>query len=195
MKRLSLREVKNANARALRGLMLLSGKAIPEGDPLFVEEHAPARKPKATPTLPTEHQEQVAFVRWFRARFPTVKIFAIPNAAVRDERLAAWMKAEGLTAGVPDLCIPSWNLWIEMKRRIGGKVSPDQAEWIAYLNLHGHRAIVCKGCDDAILQVNEFLKVNGAALAGATKGSSRSSSAPPIFREKGDKMCATTRSV
>jgi len=169
-RRPSLRETQNATAAALRGWMRMAGKPIPQDDPLFQDIPPPARKVRTQNKLPTEHQEQVAFVRWFHVQFPSVKIFAVPNAAVRDERLAAWMKAEGLAAGVPDLCIPAWNLWIEMKRQKGGTVSPDQAEWIAYLNAHGHRAVVCKGFDDARRAVAEHLKVNGTAQASAVNG-------------------------
>lgn len=183
----SLREIKNDNARAMRNYMKLAGKPIPD-DPLFAEVDAKPRQQRKTQDMPTEHQEQVAFVRWFRLQFPTVKIFAIPNAAVRDERQAAWMKAEGLTAGVPDLCIPAWRLWIEMKRQKGGVVSPDQAEWIAYLNMHGQRAVVCRGFDDAVRQVKEFA-FNGAAPASVASGTSRPMPAPPFSSREPGASC------
>ena len=154
----SVHEQKVAHIKALRGMMMMAGKTIDESDPLLQLPEAPKpRAPRQPSELPTEHQEQVAFVRWFRMQYRGVKLFAVPNAAVRDERLAAWMKAEGMSAGVPDLCIPAWNLWIEFKSQKGRGVSPEQAEWIAYLNMHVHRAIVCKGFDDAVLQVRQFL--------------------------------------
>jgi hypothetical protein len=48
--------------------------------------------------------------------------FAIPNAARRSPAMAARMKAEGLTAGVADLCImlPGGKVgWLELKTATG----------------------------------------------------------------------------
>ena len=72
--------------------------------------------------LPTEHEEQREFVRWFRQNHPGVRIFAIPNGGARSITTAAKLKVEGVSAGVPDLCIPAWGMWIEMKRQKGGRV-------------------------------------------------------------------------
>ena len=65
----------------------------------------------------------------------------------------ASLKAEGVQAGVPDLFVPAWSLWIEMKRETGGTVSPAQRDWIAYLEGIGHTVIVGRGFDDAREQV------------------------------------------
>ena len=59
--------------------------------------------------------------------------------------------------GIPDLFVPAWSLWIEMKRQDGGRVSPEQKEVMAYLEGIGHRAIVAKGAEDAKRQVLEYL--------------------------------------
>ncbi len=47
----------------------------------------------------TEHDEQKAFVRWFRIQPPKVKIFAIPNGGHRHIKVAQKLKAEGVSAG------------------------------------------------------------------------------------------------
>ena len=99
--------------------------------------------------IPTEHQEQVEFVQWFRRQYPDVRIFAIPNGESRSQSAGARLKAEGVSAGVPDLFIPAWNTWIEMKRSKGGSVSEKQKDWIAYLESVGHQVFVCKGADSA----------------------------------------------
>lgn len=113
-----------------------------------------------TTTIPTEDQEQAAFVEWFRLQFPKIRIFAIPNGGFRHRSTANTMKATGVVSGVPDLFVPAWNLWIEMKRRKGGKVSPEQKDWLAYLESHcGHSTLVCYGCEDARNQVLAFRKV------------------------------------
>lgn len=109
------------------------------------------------PTIPTEHFEQREFVRWFRQTHPGTRIFAIPNGGVRSVATAGRLKAEGVTAGVPDLFIPALGLWIEMKRIKGGSLSPDQKDWIAYLEQCGYRCIVAKGMADAVEKVCKIL--------------------------------------
>ncbi len=104
---------------------------------------------------PSEHDEQVGFVNWFRAKFPRVLIFAIPNGGKRSISAGKKFKAEGVVAGVPDLFIPEWNLWVEMKRERGGRLSPDQKDMIAYLEGIGHCVIVGKGAKDASKQIME----------------------------------------
>ena len=103
----------------------------------------------STERIPTEDEEQMLFVQWFRRSYPDVRIFAIPNGGYRSASQSALLKATGVSAGVPDLFIPEWKLWVEMKRTKGGTVSQDQKDWIKYLNDIGHTAIVCKGFDEA----------------------------------------------
>tara|TARA_R110000824_G_C14844700_1_gene639408 strand:+ start:156 stop:581 length:426 start_codon:yes stop_codon:yes gene_type:complete len=99
--------------------------------------------------VPTEHQEQVLFVQWFRREYPSVRIFAIPNGEARSQSAGARLKAEGVSAGVPDLFIPAWNTWIEMKRSDGGRISPKQKDWWDYLSGIDHQVFVCAGADSA----------------------------------------------
>ncbi len=86
-----------------------------------------------------------------------VLIFAIPNGEKRAISVAVRLKEEGVTPGIPDLYIPSCNLWVEMKRVKGGRISPDQKKIISYLESVGHTVIVGKGATDASKQVLEFL--------------------------------------
>jgi len=109
-----------------------------------------------TDAVPSEHLEQVETVAWFRRAYPGVRIFAIPNGGHRGVREAGRLKAEGVSAGVPDLFVPAWCLWIEMKRRTGGSVSAVQKDWHQYLRESGHTVMVCKGFEDAREQVEAF---------------------------------------
>lgn len=113
-----------------------------------------------TEKVPTEHLEQRNFVQWFRQNNRPVRIFAIPNGGLRGKTEALKLKVEGVSAGVPDLYIPSWRLWIEMKRIKGGVVSPEQKDWHEYLESIGDTVLVCKGCDEAIKEVNAFISKN-----------------------------------
>lgn len=106
----------------------------------------------------SEHYEQATFVAWFRQTYPSVRIFAIPNGGSRSRTQGAKLKLEGVSPGVPDLFIPAWNLWIEMKRSVGGRLSAEQKDWISYLQDVGHCAIVCAGCNDAQEKVRQFEK-------------------------------------
>ena len=99
--------------------------------------------------IPSEDQELMLFVQWFRRTYKDVHIFAIPNGGYRTPAGAAKMKATGVMPGVPDLFIPEWHLWVEMKRQKGGVLSKEQKTMIAYLEAVGYRVIVGRGCADA----------------------------------------------
>lgn len=114
----------------------------------------------------SEHLEQAELVRDFRRAFPGVLIFAIPNGGWRTKTTALKLRVEGCVAGIPDLFIPAWNLWIEMKRAKGGTVSKEQKEQMAYLQSVGHSTIVGRGRDDAWLKIQEFIKNRPPIAAG-----------------------------
>jgi hypothetical protein len=99
--------------------------------------------------IPSEHFEQRELVKWFRQTFDGVRIFAIPNGGARSITTAARLKVEGVSAGVPDLYVPAWKLWIEMKRQKGGVVDKNQKDWHSYLTAIGDKVIVCRGADEA----------------------------------------------
>ena len=115
------------------------------------------RSPVLTVAIPTEHEEQRDLVRWFRRKYGPVRIFAIPNGGYRSMTAAAKFKAEGVSAGVLDLFVPAWRLWIEMKRQKGGRVSPEQADWIEYLESVGYTCLVCPGSENAQAQIEAFV--------------------------------------
>jgi hypothetical protein len=107
--------------------------------------------------IPTEHFEQREVVRWFRQKYKGVRIFAIPNGGMRSRATAAKLKAEGVSRGVPDLFVPAKNLWIEMKRVKGGKLSPEQRDWINYLQMLGNTVLICYGADHAKEEIDKIL--------------------------------------
>ena len=111
--------------------------------------------------MESEHLQQVRLVAWFRKTYPGVRVFAIPNGGGRSASQGAALKAEGVQAGVPDLFVPAWLLWVEMKREAGGVVSPVQKDWISYLESIGHRVIVGNGFEDAKRQILDVKKPEG----------------------------------
>jgi len=104
----------------------------------------------------SEHEEQRELVKWFRQTYRGVKIYAIPNGGHRNKIVAAKLKAEGVLPGVSDLHVPAWNLWIEMKREKGGRLSPDQKSWGEYVEALGHTFIVGNGFEDARKKIELF---------------------------------------
>ena len=110
---------------------------------------------------PSEHQEQVGLVNWFRGRFEGVLIFAIPNGEKRAITVAKRLKAEGVVRGIPDLFIPEWNLWVEMKRVQGGRLSPEQKNMIGYLESIGQTVLVGKGAKHASELILKYIQEKG----------------------------------
>lgn len=108
-------------------------------------------------TVLSEDQEQMLVVQWMRRAHPKVRIFAIPSGGHRHIAVAAKLKATGVVRGAPDLFIPEWRLWIEMKRVKGGRLSVEQQDWIEYLTSIGYHCIVGYGFDDAVSKIISFL--------------------------------------
>ena len=114
----------------------------------------------ASEAVPSEHFEQRLLVQWFRRKWPDVRIFAIPNGGYRSRATAGRLKAEGVSPGVPDLFVPAWGLWIEMKRGKGGSLSAEQKDFIKYLESVGFLCIVGKGNQDAQDKITAFFTQN-----------------------------------
>lgn len=151
-KKPTLNETIRANEKAIRGMCLLAGKPIPEGFDT-PEKVKVQRAPNKPSEVPLEHEEQKNFVKWFRTKHPTILIFAVPNAALRDYKLAAYLRAEGMVAGIPDLHIPEWKTVIEFKRVKGSTISSEQLWFEKYYKHIGWRHFFAYGCADAILKL------------------------------------------
>lgn len=106
--------------------------------------------------IPLEHIEQRNFVQWFRRQYPDVLILAIPNGGSRSMSQGAKLKLEGVVKGIPDLFVPAWNLWIEMKRIKGGIISNEQKKIKEYLISCDYSVLIATGCENATKQVKEF---------------------------------------
>lgn len=115
----------------------------------------------------TESQEQQLLFEWAAlsaGRWPELALmYHIPNGGSRSKAEAGRFKAEGVKAGVPDICLPVarggyHGLYMELKRVKGGRVSPAQQGWIAALRDQGYYACVCKGWDDAAHIIKAYLE-------------------------------------
>lgn len=125
-----------------------------------------ARPQKTAAQIPTESAEQQWIFRWAtyaKAKHPCLALlYHIPNGGARHPATAARLKAEGVKAGVPDICLPVprngyAGLYIELKRRKGGHLEDEQAEWLAALSAQGYAVAVCKGADAAIEVIEKYI--------------------------------------
>ncbi len=126
-----------------------------------------------------EHLAQVALFRWAEyqsKRLPELALmFAIPNGGHRSKATAGKLKAEGVKAGVPDICLPVargeyHGLWIEMKAG-RNKPTPPQVQWHMRLSQQGHRVAVCWGWEAARDVIEEYLTGSSdRTFAAATGG-------------------------
>lgn len=121
-----------------------------------------------------EEQEQVAVFKWAKMQEQThpelALMYHIPNGGARSKVTAARLKAAGVKAGIPDICIPIPRhgfgaLYIELKAQANkalgtrkGKVSDAQADVIARLVSYGNKAVVCYGAEEAIKEIKEYVK-------------------------------------
>ena len=106
-------------------------------------------------------------IRWANMRSATLPelglLFAIANGGERHLFVAKKLKAEGVKPGAPDLCLPVarggyHGLYLELKRRGGGVVSPSQKWWLEKLQEQGYRAVVCYGWNDARETIEDYLR-------------------------------------
>ncbi len=118
--------------------------------------------------VPTEHEEQKRLFQEaaLRARrHPEwALLYAVPNAAKRSPALAAYMAAEGLRSGIPDICLPVprgeyHGFYGELKRQRGGTLQPEQREWLEALRAQGYFANVYRGCDEALRAIEAYLSL------------------------------------
>ena len=99
----------------------------------------PTKRVKMLGDADREHLEQCALIEWVRLNEhiePRLRLlFAVPNGGRRSMWEGKRFKAEGVVAGVPDLCLPAASaghlycaLMIEMKAP-GSKPRKNQQEW------------------------------------------------------------------
>lgn len=116
-----------------------------------------------------ESIEQICLFRWAEyssGAMPELKLlYHIPNGGKRDIATAKKLKAEGVKAGVPDICLPVargkyHGLYIELK--VGkNKTTENQDMWLEALNKNGYYTDVCYGWEEASKVITNYLKERG----------------------------------
>ena len=113
---------------------------------------------------PKESEEQSAYFDWLAKAHPRESrwIHAIPNGGSRHPAEARNLKRQGVKKGVADIFVPyarhgKYGLYIERKRRKGGRLRPEQKEFITDMLDEGYAAAVCCGAADAIRTTEEYM--------------------------------------
>lgn len=121
---------------------------------------------RKTPLIPTEQEEQEALILWCDRSHDRRASFIYSHLNGLRASIGAVVKAKkaGARKGIPDLfllipCGQYHGLYIEMKRLKGGRLSPEQKEWIQTLSHAGYKAEVCKGHQAAIAAIIDYLKL------------------------------------
>ena len=110
-----------------------------------------------------EKDEQIALFDWASYRTDLQLMFHIANEGRRSVQHTQALLRQGMKPGVPDIMLPVargryHGLFIEMKRRIGGRVSPEQRAWQKALLEEGYCAVVCKGFEDAKETIDWYMR-------------------------------------
>jgi hypothetical protein len=112
-----------------------------------------------------ERPHQVALIKWVRSVmniYPMLKLlYAIPNGGDRNLRVARKLKAEGVLAGVADLCLPAarrgyHGLYIEMKSE-EGVATKEQKEFLRDVSAEGYCAVIAQGVNEARATLEWYL--------------------------------------
>lgn len=114
-----------------------------------------------------EEIEQATLFRW--ASYAQMQneelklMYHIPNEGKRSAAMGARLKAEGLKAGVPDVCLPTAHggyigLYIEMKVK-PNKPTEHQKQWLRDLRKAGHFTAVCYSWEEAKELIEEYIRL------------------------------------
>ena len=114
-----------------------------------------------------EEVEQITLFSWAefaKNKYPELDLmYHVPNEGKRSAAMGARLKAEGLKAGVPDVCLPTAHggyigLYIEMKVK-PNKPTEQQTQWLRDLRGAGHFTAVCYTWEEAKDLIEEYIRL------------------------------------
>lgn len=126
-------------------------------------------------TTPKESEEQIQFIKYCDLHnviaISTQNGMYIPKKSDDGKKdfnhfgYIRRQKAMGLRTGFPDIIVFAKNkscthevLCIEMKRTEGGRLKPEQEEWIEKLDKADYCVGIAYGCDAAIRVLRKYLE-------------------------------------
>jgi hypothetical protein len=95
--------------------------------------------------------------------YPELKLLHhIPNGGARSKATAGRLKAAGVKAGVPDICLPVprhgfHGLYIELKWG-KNKATEEQVGWLGDLRAQGYYTAICYGFQPAMDTIIDYLR-------------------------------------
>lgn len=124
-------------------------------------------KLKLRPWQPLEMDEQIAVFTWARLHehHPQLKLLHSSLSGVKlNIGQAVKAKKAGMVQGIPDLFLPVprdpyHGLYLELKRRQGGRLSEAQRWFIEQLRANGYRVEVPAGAPEAISIIAQYLGI------------------------------------
>lgn len=106
--------------------------------------------------VPKEHEDQEALVKLLRTAIsPQWRFTHLAAGEKRDIRTAMKLKRGGVTKGWPDFVFVHERgavVWLELKRRKGGRFSPEQVEMRDFL-MGGGNYFATNDITDAIIEL------------------------------------------
>jgi hypothetical protein len=110
-----------------------------------------------------EHTLQKSLVQYMKLSYPKILFCASAGGMRTSMTQAVKMKSSGYVKGFPDMFIyepkQKYNgLAIELKVK-GNYPSTHQKKWIADLNARGYKAVVCTGLDEAVTELNNYMRL------------------------------------
>lgn len=126
----------------------------------------PGPSPEQLAKSGSEAAQQTALFCWAALhinKYPVLELmFHIPNGGTRHKAEAGRLKAQGVKAGVPDICLPVASLgyhclWIEMKAG-KNKQSAEQRKWQDSLTLQKHLVLVAYTWEKAVEYITYYLE-------------------------------------
>ncbi len=133
-------------------------------------------KPRAKPRE-LERRHQVALIKWVRTvkdAYPVLDLlYAVPNGGYRNIYVARKLKAEGVRAGVADLCLPAAHrgyhgLYLEMKSE-EGVATKEQKAFLRGVLEEGYCAVIAEGVDEARATISWYIGISDREPASVIK--------------------------
>ena len=123
-------------------------------------------------TINTMNEEtlQAEVVKYIQLQYPKARYCASLGGIYTGPRQAAKSKRTGYKRGFPDLqiCEPRggrYGLFIEIKT-LKGRATQVQIEWINDLNERGYHAQICKGFDEIVNCIDEYMNKDITVYCG-----------------------------
>lgn len=120
----------------------------------------------------SEEAEQIHLMQWCtwaQSKYPELEaIYHVPNEGKRSAVTGGKLRQMGLRSGVPDICLPVPSgeyigLYIELKK-VGGRLTDNQAAWLEMLERYGHCVAVCYGAEEAETVITAYLEQDNDTL-------------------------------